>query len=1124
MLRFILGGSGQGKTHHIMQEMIERSKKEPGQKLYLIVPEQYSLQMQRDMVMAHPNKGFFHIDVQSFFRLSYLILDELNIEPEELLEDLGVSMILKKIISRHQEEFTYFKRSIRKQGFLDELKSMIMEFISYGVTEEMLSSMEEESGEHRNLSSKCRELALIYSYFNQEIEGQYLLMEQILSVMTRYAEESKLLKEGIFYFDGFTGFTPIQLKFMEKLLMLAKEVVCSVTIPYNPMGKKNRQELFHFSEKTIESLVSLCKKNQISIGDPLLLDKEIAPRYQAEDLAFLEKNILRPERHSYAEEPEHIHVIACQNPEDEAEYILHKIEELVRQKGYRYRDIAVLTGNEEEYIPSFLRQSESMQIPLFVDANRMMTYQAGVESVRALFYLAKTNYSYESVFRYLKSGMSQMQEESVDFLENYVIEAGVRGYHMWREPFRRRLFEYDEDQQTYLDALRKQLLIETESFYLVWKDADSTVEKKLKVLLATLEKLEYEEKFETLSQIAGEEGRFDEAREYGQFYSVLCELIDKTWEIFGEETFTVGELSDILDAGLESLGITVAPLSVDQVILGDLKRSRLPEIKVLFITGVNDTYLPPLPVESGLISDDEKNLLKDYGIELSMTSEEQVLENEFYMYLSFSKPKEELYFTYAAMGNDGGARRESEVIKHLQRIFPALRSVSYPQETGRKYVSWNDSRAYLCDNIRNFREKQQVSRAFPGLLQYGYMDPAHREEISMLWDTWLEKKGFEAIDPELARELTGSRISGSVTRLESFMQCPYQFFCSYGLNLKERKEYEVSHLDYGSALHSALDYFSKKVKESAYSWKNIPQNEMESWQSEAVDHALGERLSEVLQETARNRYKRQTIERMVARTISVISEQLKNGDFEPDHFELHFGGSTRTQSNVIPLSEDRQMLLQGSIDRVDLYEEDDTVYLKIIDYKSGNKELDLNQVYQGIQMQLVVYMNSAVEHYAKESGKKVVPAGIYYYHIQDPILKTEDYADEDKIQRQYQMKGYSNSDPAIINHIEASTNPRSIQVSINRNGSLSKRSKVMETEDFYAMGDHIKKKLAQAGRRIMQGEIDARPYHNGKTASCGYCKFRSICGFDPKVRGYEYQEHYKMGAEDILKDFRKQVD
>lgn len=389
-LRIIAGGSGQGKTRRVLEEAIRLSGENPKQNCYIIVPEQFSLEMQRKLVESHPNHGYFNIDVLSFYRLAYRVFDECGFVPKDILEDLGVSLILRKILAEHEEEFPFFKRNIRKAGFVDELKSILIECIGYGVTWEQMKEMDGKLTEYPGLMEKCAELGTVFEYFDQEISSRFMVAEQILDVLSELVPSSKMLREGVFYFDGFTGFTPVQMKFLRELLKVSGQVNISITMDEPPFikgpgmrrgaGEQERSpgqkagmpdretadngELFHFSEKTLHALAELCRETGVEMEEPVWLAHETPPRFQNEELAFLERHVFRSRRTCYGKEVSHIHLTACRNPDGEAEYILHQIERMVRREGYRYRDFAILTGNVEEYASSFRRKADILKIPL----------------------------------------------------------------------------------------------------------------------------------------------------------------------------------------------------------------------------------------------------------------------------------------------------------------------------------------------------------------------------------------------------------------------------------------------------------------------------------------------------------------------------------------------------------------------------------------------------------------------------------------------------------------------------------------------------------------------------------------------------------------------------------------
>ncbi len=1137
-LRIIAGSSGQGKTEMILKEAVRLSGENPKQNCYIIVPEQFSLEMQRKLVEAHPLHGYFNIDVLSFYRLAYRIFDECGYQPKDILEDLGVSLVLRKILAEHEEEFPFFRRNIRKAGFVDELKSVLIECIGYGVTGQQLQAVEEGLSEHPGLKEKCQELGTIFTYFDQEISSRFMVAEQILDVVSDLVPSSDMLRDGVFFFDGFTGFTPVQLKFLRELLKVSSQVNVSVTMEDEPFsrgagetadgraGAGSRSgrggELFHFSGQTVRMLAQICREAGVAMEEPVWLAQEKPPRFENEELVFLERHLLRADRKCFEGEPAHLHLTACRNPDGEAEYILHEIERMVRTEGYRYRDFAILTGNVEEYASAFQRKAEILHTPLFVDTKRSVSYHPGVETLRALLHLAAADYSYESVFRYLKSGMSDFTDEETDTLENYVIWAGIRGYSMWKNPFVRRMSRIEEKKGERLQVLREKLLSETAACTQTLREKQTCVRDKMEALYDAMCRLRYHEKLIRLAELAEQEGDYVRGKEYRQLFELLLSLLDKIVGIFGEEKLPVEELTAILDAGFDSLKLGTPPLSMDALILGDLKRTRLSDVKVLFIAGMNDGQIPPALEDGGMISDDEKQVLSEQGVQLSLCLEEQSLEDEFYMYLALTKPGRELFFTYALLDGGGTAIHPSPLLKECLRLFPALKEESYPGSARRYYFNAEDSRELLIEGLQALREGRETSRAFRLLLRYWYEKEELRKPLLALWSGSCRKSADGSLPAPLMRELFGRELKGSVTRLERFAACPYQYYCTYGLELREREEYTVRPVDLGNLFHQALELFSRRLRESDYHWKDIPENVADDWVLSAVKTAVGGDTGEVLHSSARNAYKVQVVERILRRTVRVLRMHLMHSQMEPDRFELHFGRTDKLEAVHLPLKDGSRMQLEGFIDRVDVCEEEDRILLRIIDYKSGVETFDINDLYHGLQMQLVIYMNVAQEIYGKESGREAVPAGMFYYNLKDPIFKAE--GGEEAARRSFRMSGYANSDRDILSKLEeGQENFLSASVRLTKKGEPYKNAAVLDTEDFYAIGRYMRRKITEMGEAIYDGKIPVSPYKNEKGTACDYCPYSSVCGFDPRLEGYDYRDFKKQSTEEVLDAIRREA-
>ncbi len=1145
-LRLIAGKSGQGKTESMLREIVDQSCRHSEKNYFLVVPEQFSLEMQRRMVELHPKKGFFNIDVVSFHRLAYRIFDEAGYVPAEILEDLGVAMILRRILSRKEDELAYFKRSVRKAGFIDEMKSALMEMVSYGVSWKDLEETAGKLGDRPVLQSKCRELALVFSEFEQEISGRYMVTEQILTLASDYVSSSGLTRDNEFYFDGFTGFTPVQLEFLGELLSVAANVHVTVTIPARDGAQaeelmSDEEELFSFSRKFIGSLLALCRERKADLLPVTVLNHRPAPRFKDNpELYFLEEYAFRIRKKAWEDVPSHLHIMACHRQDDEVDFALRQVEYLVRKKGIRYRDCALLCGDVAEYETAFRRKADLLKLPVFVDSKKRLSYHSGVEALRALLHLAEKDYSYESVFRYLKAGMSDFLDEETDFLENYVLSAGVRGRSMWSKPFERRLAGKSQETLARLEALRLRLMEETGDFVKACSGKRVTVRARMEAIFMAMDRLDFPGKLERMARQAEETGDHIRAGEHRRLFQLLLDLLDKIVMIFGEEIMSLKEVSEILDAGLESLGLGLAPLTMDQLVLGDLKRTRLTDIKVLFILGMNDGKIPPVLEDGGLLKDEDKELLREYGLSLSAGLLERSMEDEFYMYMAFSRPSEDLYFSYSAIGRGNDQLRPSPLIGTCKGLFPKLEEQAYPADTGSWYFGIDDSRQLLIEGLGRIRKKKPAwleqaegedmaepdrkDRVFLMLARYWMEEAACQEEYAAYLDKLNLKKRTRYVSPALVEELYGKELYSSVSRLETFSACPFSYLCNYGLELRDREEFVLQDTDFGNLFHTALRYFSDQVKRSGYRWKELPEEDRARFLEEAMKLAMEENKVEAFGGSARNEYQISRVHRILDRTVRAIQLQLKNSAFEPDRFESSFGFRGQGGSTSFVLEDGRQLTLHGIIDRVDLCQEDKEVLLRIVDYKSGDRNVNLEDIYFGLQLQLMLYLEAAVDIYGRETGKEVVPAGIFYYRFQDPLYRADRF-DEDKYWQSFRMKGYANSSQDILDKLEEGYKGL-YSMAVDRkkgDGSPTARSQVMTTEDFRDMRHHVVATARKLAERIYSGEMAPEPYQKAnKTDGCRYCRYLSVCGFGEGLFKDYYRRLQSFTSEEVLEKIREE--
>ncbi len=1121
-LQLFLGSAGSGKSYQLYREIIEESKKNPNTNYLVIVPEQFTLQTQKDIVTMHPEHGVMNVDILSFLRFAYRIFEEVGGNDCPILEDTGKSMVLRKVVAEKRKDLILFGTNVKKTGFINELKSLLSELYQYNVGEEDFEKMQKIAQKKPVLKAKLADLHTVYEGFRDFMKERYITAEEIFLVLNQVIDHSEWIKGTVICLDGFTGFTPSQYQLLLKMLGAAKKVMVTVTLdPREEIGQQGGEhQLFGLSHKTIQKLYKLAEEAQTAIEPPVYAEKrsgsKVPYRFQkSEALAALEHNLFRYPYSSYEKEQEDIRIHCTRDRNAEVAFVAREIKRLVREEGYRYRDIAVVTGDIKEYGRIAKRLFTQSEIPCFIDYKKDILSNPFVELLRAAVVVISEDFSYEGVFRYLRSGMAGCTKEETDILENYVLATGIRGHKRWSEPFVRR---YRSRQPLQLDAIneiRVKVMEELEPLYVVLKDREKTLRDYTTALYQLGVNLKIEKKLEQYRSSFVEAGQTLIAKEFEQVYSIVMDLYDQMVLLLGNEKCTLKEFGEILDTGFVEVKVGLIPPGVDEVVIGDTERTRLKDIRTLFFIGVNEGIIPGAIGTGGILSDIERELLINNEIELAPTKRQQAFTDQFYIYLNMTKPMEKLYITYHKVNDEGKSVNPSFIINKVKQLFPKLILVDECEniETVEQILR-DEGLNYLTEGLRNYNQKE-VSDLWRELYLYYVEDPHKRWMLDKLVEGAFFVNKEMGISKAAAKLLYGTELKGSVTRLEKYAGCAFAHFLAYGLSLEQRQEYKLAVPDIGTIFHNAIDHFSKRLDTGEYTWHTIPDGVREQWAKESVAYAVEQYESSVLRSTARNEYMIKRMERITVRTLWALCNQIKQGAFEPWGYEKQF--------NHVP---DMMLSLTGRIDRLDIYEEEDKVFVRVIDYKSGNTYFDLSSVYYGLQQQLSVYLSAALDYLNQEyRGKEIVPAGIFYYHIDDPIVAKSEQAEED-IYKSLRMNGLVIEDKKVIGlmdhkladeneKLRASAKSDIIPVETNKEGELGKRSVVATKKQLKALIDYVNGKLAKDSKLILEGDSVLNPYKMGEHSACAYCEYRGACGFDSRLPGYNYRNLTKKPADEI---------
>ena len=1134
-LQFYFGPSGSGKSKRLHQDVLHMAAKDPDCNFLFLVPDQFTMQTQMDLVKESPNGGIMNIDVLSFGRLTHRIFEETGYGRKPVLDDTGKSLVLRKVASSVQEELPVLSKNLNKIGYIHEIKSAISEFKQYGLSVERVGELAEFSKSRGTLYYKLKDLKTLYQAFDTYVAERFITTEDTLALLSRAVHESKIMKNSVVIFDGFTGFTPIQYRLIAELMELSRMVIVSVTLgegenPYRIMGE---QELFYLSKKTVRDLQKWAQKRNVRQAEDVYLGKGGLPRFrESRELAHLEKQLfrypLKPYEESQKDSIPAIQIREAMSPAGEVRGACILIKKLVLEQNYSYRDIAVVTGELETYGDFFEREAATYDIPVFIDRTRGILLNPFLEYIRSALRIVLQNFSYESVFHYLRSGLADFTMEETDLLENYILATGIKGRKKWGELFTRNATEQINELRARLYGQMTPLLQKQE-----------TASDYVKALYEFIVAGRIQEKLLTFEEQFRADGEEERAKEYAQIYRLVMELLNQIEGLLREEAMTLQEFADILDSGFAEIEVGTIPGGVDRVIVGDMERTRLNQVKVLLFLGVNDGNIPRNANKGGIISDIDREFLKDSDIELAPTPRQQMFTQRLYLYMNMTKPSERLYLSYARISSDGKTLRPSYLIDTMKALFP--RAYQGNLLEGREPVTdrimgKKDALPYVAKELRERAQGRaggMTDEEFFSLCRIYWEDPAFCGQMKKILQAAYEHYEHKPLGAMIARMVYGTVLENSVSRLERYAACAYAHFLQYGLSLKEREVFQLENADLGNIYHEVLEVFSHRLREHGYTWLDFPKEEGEQLLWEALENCAMQYGETILYSSARYQYMIKRLYRILKRTIWALKEQLKSGKFLPEAFEMSFSRVENLDAVNITLSEEEKMKLRGRIDRLDICEDEDHVYVKVIDYKSGNKKFDLAAVYYGLQLQLIVYMNVATELMKKSHpDKEIVPAALLYYHVNDPMIKSEEELSpeqvNDQLLKELRMNGLVNDSEEVIGLLDGSFATKSSIIPVERksDGSLSARSSVVNRQDYEVISNYVNQKMHQFGIEILQGNIEVNPCEQGNTESCTYCTFREICAFDGKIPGFEKRKPgHGMDAlkdeQDIIEKMRK---
>lgn len=1104
MLNIIYGKSGSGKTAYI-SSLIEKYVKESDKQAVYIVPEQFSFSSERKMLEVlgpvHCNKVEI---VMSFTHIADSVFKLYGANNLPSLSNSAKSIIMSLALDGVSDHLEIYSNKYQYASFIKDLVSLSSELRQGAISEEILTAAEEKI-EDELLKKKLSEIKLIFSLYESMIDGKFYDPDDKLTVLARTLDEFRFFEDKIVFIDGFVGFTEQEYKIIEKILLQSSQVYVGICTDSLFADKKDFS-VFTPTQKTLGKLFSLAKKNNIPVSNGINV---VSKHYKTDEIEFIQNEFLQSES-SFERNCENIKILSAKNKIEECDYVACEVKRCLKQ-GFRARNIAVVSRNSEEYDSYMKSALMKCGVPVFFDKRSPVINQPLCAFIGFAVDIAVNAINSENIFGLLKTGVTGIDYEDISELENYCFMWNIKQKD-WKNGFTQSPYGFGENfnddveiKLEKLNSLRRKIVAPLMKFVSKIKDGTDgkTFGESVYKLLCdfcaqeNLKKIaiEFEENSESEMAILQE-------RVWDSVMSILNDIAN----IVSDKKKSASQLATILNIAFLSEDLGNLPQGLDEIIVGDVLRTRMDEPEIVFVLGVNDNVFPIYNQSSSTFSEKEREILAGVGLDISNSLEDNYFEERLLGYKVFSCAKKKLYVSYSRNELNGKELSQSEFVDELERLFPGSEQIDLSKLDAEDFVESGET-AY-----RMMAEKWRDNDEFSSAVKEAFKN---REEYSSLLKA-LEKlsgeKNIRIENPENALKLFGKNMYVSPSKVELYYKCAFEYFCRYALKVNKLEKSIIDPRKRGSIVHYALEKLIKIYSIDALA------NMQESELRRAIKSILLT-YSEECFGGLENKSKRfisqyTSFERNVFKLIKRLIDEFSNCEFVPVDFELNVDRNAEISPREIPISSGGVIMVRGQIDRVDSFKNDECNYIRIVDYKTGGKDFVLSDVFEGLNMQMLIYLFSIWDN-GRERYGNVVPAGILYMPSKDSMVKAKKEMIGEEIEKlhnkQAKMKG------AILNNtivIEA-MNEKYSPVSIGKTGNPT--GDILSLKQFEKLKEKVDENLKNMAEELLKGNINPFPvYGKEYDKTCEYCDYKDICNIENDDKKREIEKLKFKDAKKLL--------
>lgn len=1123
MALFILGTAKSGKTTACYKQLQEELAKEAYHNLIMLVPEQFNLQVQVELAkLLKP--GLLRAEVMSFRNLAKRVLKEVGGIKEPVIDDLERVMILKKLLEQHKSELVYYKTTYGSEGFVDGINRLITLFEQNEIDKPFLDALEQDEKSSAVFKSKLQDITAINEWFHTYIAERFVTVEKTMERLAGAVHKSDYLKDSIVWIDGFYGFTAVQMKIIEEIMHKVSQVI--ITLPIDRHYTMNEyiypNNPFYDSIKNYQSLMARCEQGNIPYETMVMK----ADNKDEDALAYLSENYLKPYVKPFENEQDAIRIMSFPSKDEEVTQLACEIVRLIRDEDYRYHDIAVLVGDMGQYKSSLVSTFKEYDIPVFMDDKKSIHTNGLVAIIDAALEVITTGWTYKSIMSFLRFNRLDLTTDEIDTLENYLLEHGIQGKKKWDATWER---ESKSIALEVIQAIKEKVQVPLLGLEEALKSAqDGSGKIKIREAgIAVYNFLESIHAYETTQQHIAyykQVGELSLELENTQIWGQVVDTLERLVDLLGEESVSIKVFKNILKTSFGYIEIGIIPPSKDQVIVGNINRSRIPQVKALFILGVNEGVIPQIDESMPLFSDMDKLTL----MQLCEKADEKrsrlydvVVHNPLYMgqflvYYAFTRAREKLYVSTIQADENGKALRPSIVFYKLRKLFGEI-PFEYDQldalqaaKPALGYVGWQ---------LRKYLDGQGEEGPWQDAMSWFMTSNEWKERIRHLASYMAYTNQQEYLSEENAKSLYPGGLVTNISQLELYRNCPCCYFIRYGLKASERKVLQWNAADIGTLFHSTLERYPKELAKCKVTWVTATSEQQDQCIEEALRYSAV-KLSQNAKQDGRFAYTLKKARKMTKRAIGALTHQLKAGEFEPEAYEVSFGSEQMPPIEII-LDNEHTIFLKGQIDRVDVYTKDgEGKYIKVLDYKSGNKNFSLLELYHGLQLQLLLYLDAYLRLNEKNKA-----AGMFYFHIDTRTVKYETGMELSealtKQLKQYKLSGLAVDDVDILDKMESGVKGEILPAKAKKDGTLGSGASVASEAQFRQLIEYMHDLIRGLGKDMLAGKISAKPCKLKEKDACAFCKYHTICQFDTTHKDNTYEQLSPLGNKEIWEELAK---